>query len=143
MQEHSFYLKKLLHECTVNCSLCMANLLKQAAKHMCKFFFISVMFILWRVYIILFINIWTCCFWIPKLLYFGFQILFSAEVVARLSHDQVAFVALSKICILVFKFYFLPKLLLGWVTTRSLSLRRFVALSKIVQDRLSTTPPPG
>jgi len=45
------------------------------------------------------------------------------------------------------KFYFiweyLPKFLLGWVTTRSLSLRRFVALPKIVQDRLSTTPPLG
>jgi len=45
------------------------------------------------------------------------------------------------------KFYFLweylPKLLLGWVTTRSLSLRRFVALPKIVQGRLSTTPPQG
>jgi hypothetical protein len=50
-------------------------------------------------------------------------------------------------CIWFSKFYFkreyLPKLLLGWVTTRSLSLRRFVALPKIVQGRLSTTPPPG
>lgn len=46
-------------------------------------------------------------------------------------------------CIWISKFYYLPKLLLGWVTTRSLSLRRFVALPKIVQDRLSTTPPPG
>jgi len=44
-----------------------------------------------------------------------------------------------------FQFFFkeyLPKLLLGLVTTRSLSLRRFATLPKVVQDRLSTTPPP-
>jgi len=46
-------------------------------------------------------------------------------------------------CIWISKFYYLLKLLLGWVMTRSLSLRRFVALPKIVQDRLSTTLPPG
>jgi len=38
---------------------------------------------------------------------------------------------------------YLSKLLLGWVTIMSLSLRRFVALSKVLQGRLSTTPPPG
>jgi len=38
-------------------------------------------------------------------------------------------------CIWISKFYYLPKLLLGWVTTRSLSLRRFMALPKIVQGR--------
>jgi len=45
-------------------------------------------------------------------------------------------------CIWISKFYYQSKLLLGWVTIKSLSLRRFVALSKIVQGRLSTRPPP-
>jgi len=40
-------------------------------------------------------------------------------------------------CIWISKFYYLPKLLLSWVTTRSLSLRRFVALSKIVQQTIN------
>jgi len=51
----------------------------------------------------------------------------------------------SNCCIYIFKFYFkreyLYKLLLCWVKTRSLSLRCFMTLSKIVQVRQSIMSP--
>ena len=54
--------------------------------------------------------------------------------------SHVAFFSRNVLKLLFSCFKNLPKELLGWVTTRSLSLRCFVALPKFVQGRVTTTP---
>ena len=113
------------------------SLQKKIKKHPCKMFFV------WKRFMAP-LHIWC------GLIFATWQLLIvqllsrSADVACRIILNFLTVVfGFSNCCICISKFYYLPNLLLGWVTTRSLSLRRFVALPKIVQGRLSTTLPPG